>query len=431
MDKLTLQTIEQNKDQTAGDSFFNYTGLYYELLGNRLERLHGEKTSQMLSKEMQIAPSVISNVLTGSIYSTHNPYLISKNNLQIISKYFNMTVSEFAWGDLKERERFISIILFAILFNGTGINPFIYFESEIDYFRWALRQFSPGESIYKYIETAISFLANIPEFDRDKPFRPLVSNFDKKEYKLISINNLHEILHEYFEKKYDFFYSRNNHKYFKKLLGDSECIKDGQLNDLRILLIKHLLCDFKFIVFIYKHTIDSRNFEKAKIRNYKDLLIYFMESFDAIDFNTFINYKPFTDAFNRFWDLNKNDYVNYFNKNFFNDNSRLKSGFKYYQNNDFDEFIKSHDFIEFNETLLETKKLSDKNAILSELFIRINAQWINQEYKHKAKDLEYDNDYFVLLDNLIKELDTYYRAEKQTLEDNDSYANRHLQFHLQ
>lgn len=409
-------------DQIQNTNCFNYTGLYYKLFGDRLRSLHGDLTSIRLSEELQVRPNVISNILNNKIYPSKNPYLISRNHLISFSEYFNMDVFEFAWGNTEERELLVAIILLGILFNGIDTdgeptNPFYSYDEtkpSLGFISWSLKQKVLPDLLRRYALTAETVLELVLSYNDSTTFSPSKMGDEKYEKPGITLKELHVKLIDFFENEYGFFFSNKNHDLFKLLVTK----RDPQLENLSNILVKQLLNDFNFTksfpsrMFNWiKHTtkkIDSSVFDP------NNLFMSLNSCGDSlIDFKEY-EYVYFIKAFNKFWKKNKDAYLQFFNSNLFEDQKLLESGFKYFQNEAFDNLIKSDEFDRLNRKLLIDEQLSSNEAILSALYFRTDIAMRFEMDKLENENEDYNEEFFNFSNRLLSEIENIYEKIKKT-----------------
>lgn len=378
----------------------DYTGLYYKMFGNRLKKLHGNLSSKDFADELKVHPNVISNIINQNVYPETNPYLISKNHLFSFSEYFNMSPKVFAWGDNEDRERLVAIILLGILFNGSKKNPFIPFDEDTPaetLFKWAKDQYAilPPEFLYK-IEKVLDLLKMIPKFDQSEPL-----NFD---YQKESIQDIKINILELFREKLGMFMSKENHELYEAIKTN----RDSQLTSLSGLLTNQLMIHYRFATnLIEKLDLWLNEVEKQKDINYypDELLTEFMSNTYIFDDYDSADYRFFVEAFYKFWRNNKHIYMEFFNETFFENDKKLANGFRDYQNQDFDNVIKSAKFEMLNRKTLIKSRSSNRELALSELYFKAQVCLASERAKKRANPKEYKHDYYEALEQISNKID--------------------------
>lgn len=132
-----------------------------------------------------------------------------------------------------------------------------------------------------------------------------------------------------------------------------------------------------------------------------------------IDFKEY-EYVYFIKAFNKFWKKNKDAYLQFFNSNLFEDQKLLESGFKYFQNEAFDNLIKSDEFDRLNRKLLIDEQLSSNEAILSALYFRTDIAMRFEMDKLENENEDYNEEFFNFSNRLLSEIENIYEKIKKT-----------------
>ncbi|PAQ15109.1 hypothetical protein CD798_07575 [Bacillaceae bacterium SAOS 7] len=306
----------------------------------------------------------LSNIENINIAKKRNPYLMSKKQFNLLPKFMGYSQSELVFGDSKERENTVKLILLAIILNGAKlnkngkqefINPFIDiritkkdFEELVNELKISISK----ESAQKVAKELIK--NNLEEFKRVSWF---FEDFQKQSFK--DINNIEEESKQWFEKYYPFF---TNIKYFKGmqyLMNE----RDSELEEHSNLLIKLLIGNNSFAKLFMQgisNRVHNQKFVPHLISNtYEiDVVDFIINEGQfgalALDFKN-AGYTIFIKAFDEMWTRNGAILMNYFNENLFKINLEDQSLKKI--NDEFlHEVITSTELSKILYELIETEK---------------------------------------------------------------------------
>ena len=349
----------------------NFKRYLYKGVGSRVKRTRESMgfnqvnfVGKLQEKYISIDRFKLSHIENGRIYKKKNPYLLKEDQMFGISELTGYEPKNLIFGNDKEREDTVKLILLAVIMNGAKygtdeknkeifINPFI--DTKV--------KKEDREELYKELRKN-----NTEEIAKEKSeklgrnsleeFLRLSKDFIKNEsanrivYLYSRFNSIEKIddeeigeYIEWFRIKQPFFSNKNHFESMKYLVNEP----DKELEYPSNLLIKLLIGNNSFAQLFMKglsmrsqyqimypnHFPKNYNLVENFINNYNqfgDLAIDFKES----------GFTRFVEAFTEMWERNDEKFMDYFNKNLFNINLS-EQGLKQID----DEFI--HSLITSNE----------------------------------------------------------------------------------
>lgn len=361
---------------------FNYTGIYYSFIGKEIENFLKMKKISLtkLSEITGIDISTLSKIKNTKLEVEKYPNSISVYQIEVLSEQLNLSPQKLVWGNRKNREEFVKLILVSILINNSSINPFCYFENNLELFKWALKQNCIPEDLRAYLLTAKAVISNKKDVDENLMVSPSTPNTIKKNSDTpLSIMELRTRTVNYFSERYGFFFNKKNFEFYNTLCSNGH---NQELEILSNYILEQLFCDFNFTnKYIFRLTTYILNKHVLKsgsvVKEIKKILNRKGEYSAIVLDNKEYDYFLFIDAFNKFWNNKKTEYMKFFNKKLFLNKEIEKTALKKFQNRDIDNLIKSNDFLRLTSESMNM--YTEPEAILSYNYAQISYQQIIQK----------------------------------------------------
>lgn len=396
--------------------------LLYQAIGRRIKQYRKSLgyTQEEFVEEFQLSGvSLLSKIENGKV-SDRNPHLLPKSFMPYIKECYDknnnkISPRELIWGTSEEQERLVQILLLSILMNdstnneGKLINPFFYSDNYKELFPWAKCQKPISQDLLSYLCTACAIIEEKPPINPDQkcilPAKTIGHSSDKDTTtkESISINELMSSVQEYFKETYGFFFDKNSYDMYEMLQYEH----DKETEQISNMLLKSILNELNFAQsFImrlsntfwnkpwlnpdnsYTLQSDIDNFI-AKRGNYGELILDYKQT----DYYLFIN------AFHIFWKKKKKMYMQYFEKNLFDEKFYIEGLGKLTS-----EHIKTicekqglKDLIQLIENL---DMYYEEDAIISNYYQQLTLQ----ELPLRAKMLTGLNEYDTSFYNYIKDM---------------------------
>lgn len=196
--------------------------------------------------------------------------------------------------------------------------------------------------------------------------------------KPLSIYELELAIRFHFSKCYVFFYNQKNVKLYELLNVEY----DEKLECLSNIILNQIMYDYEFAtkcimrITAYMHN-ESMMKQVDLYEQLKNFLLYRgVYSEIALDLKE-KEYHLFIRAFNKYWDRQGIDYINFFKEKVFDNKELKKSGLKNFQDNYFDEIIISDEFLHISENPI-IDEYAEEEAVLSKNYIRHFLQYTIQ-----------------------------------------------------
>ena len=121
----------------------NFKNYLYKEIGSRIKKVRQEMgfrqhefVAKLQEEYISIDRFMLSHIENGRAYKKKNPYLLTDDQIYVISKLIKKEPKELIFGDINEREDTVKLILLAIIMNGAKydknesgkgefINPFV------------------------------------------------------------------------------------------------------------------------------------------------------------------------------------------------------------------------------------------------------------------------------------------------------------------
>lgn len=395
----------------------NYTNMIYKSIGNRVKHYRARATVIDVNKKVIPATldnidmdnAVLSRIQNGIALKRKNPYLFNMCQAEQLCNLFNIDKKVLIWGTVEERENMVKLLLLAILMNGATLNgctynPFCYYESNLELFRWAKKQKIFRNNLDNYLEGAKNLYENnLVTSDNDE--------INVENFPIITIKELRERVESACRLHFGFFYSKDNFDAYE-LLNPKY---DKCLVNLSDELFKQLLHNYEFTKSFIEHSTNLISFQDFKnissisevkhvpiLINAENLLLHPSKFIlVALDYKEY-DFCNFVCAFNKLWDENKDIYMNYFNSEIFNNLKLNESGLKAFQNKDIDSIIKSDTFLNLCNKTSIMEEYTNPQAILAKNYFIFSVQkTIEQNYIDKKQSIgeNCDNTLFEYLIN--------------------------------
>ena len=358
----------------------NYTNALYRIIGNRIKKIrkakHLSQTKIDMNREIAISTSILSRAESGNAQIGRNPYLLNASHIDTLCKLFKITSYELIWGTLEEQEDFVKFLLLSILLNGNTFNPFVYFDSSLELYKWLYTQKGISEELTVYLYCAIDVYSQNPKAPKPTKIKPKSClEINQKEYPEIKLSELKERVDSYLIETYSFFYSEKNFEYYKLLIEEKEKphIKpqfDKDLLPLSNVLFKDLMHDYDFVVNFVNYATPS-HFTENKIDDDIEQLLVNPSKFilNALDYKE-NGYILFIKAFNSMWERRKDMLMLFFTQKLFTNPTLEESGLKKFSNSYFDELIKSDELYQFCNTADIIEEYTDPKTILAKNYFQ-------------------------------------------------------------
>ena len=372
----------------------NYTEAFYKMIGKRIKKTRKENnlTQEDLEEKDVITVSVLSRAENGNAQPKRNPYLLNVSHIKSLCNAFKISCSELIWGNEKDQENFVKFLLLAILLNGNSMNPFLYFDSKLELYKWLYTQAGIPEELACYLYCAIDVYEQEPNCSDSAKLIPL-------DYPEISLGEINTKVKTYLEQSYTFFYDETGEYYnaYESLLKEdadkSICPAfDKELLALSDIIFKDLMHDYNFTVDFTNHATPSV-FTENEISAEIEQLIIHPSSFinNALDYKGY-SYSKFVNAFNRLWEKRKDTLMPFFQKHLFHNKELENSGLKHFKSRDFDRIIKSDEFYQLCNTANIMEEYTDPETILAKNYFRSFIQSRLQQNafsRNKIEDLAF------------------------------------------
>ena len=386
----------------------NFTGVYYKEISKRLIKYMEENqyTLQRLSEEIKIDYFDLSRIKNTIIIEKKNKYFLSPGKIEILCSQMGISADELIWGGADERERFIKIILCAVLMNGAEKSPFVYFDEEkplenrYELFQWAYTQRS-AEHLWPFLSAAMAFIEAKPDCCMDDSLIFSYGQAPDAPIKECTFSDLYYEVQNFFKTEYPFFYNKENKTAYDNLISDNKT--DPDLDELAFLILEQIMNDYAFTKsFITRLTNDMRNYNyihhhpnssffsnirKDDIKPVKNRVEQFISRKgkygDLITDYVQYDFHLFVKAFEKFWEEYKDIYMDYFEKNLFNKSNIETNGLKKLTNSHIMQIINSDSLKEIihDKNILaeytQPPKIIIKNYIRNQLqFVCINISYL-------------------------------------------------------
>ena len=292
----------------------DYTNLLYHLIGPRIKKYR--KKANLNQVGIRIERATLSNIENGKTGARNPHYMNGVHISDIVDSLHEHLIyvspSELVWGDRNEKLAYLKMIVLALLFNGSGKNPF----------QLAPAQFSD--------ET----MTQVPAL----------------------------------KETVDFFTSSSNHELFELLKIDF----DKSYTQISNLILKQLLMYEGlfpyFDDFLKTHSAYDPKAYKELVNN------YLLDKGDFSDFISDENsYPQFIIAFCQYWERVQNEYLSFFTSLPFCSDDELKQyGMKIVSNKAIHDALISDKFIEINKQFLLMAEYADINIATAFMLQRIS-----------------------------------------------------------
>lgn len=372
----------KNNNEDKKKMYLDFTAYLYPRIGKRIKGMR-KKTGCTLEKFVAIESSkdgktwmdksILSRIENGVTEKRKNPYLLSAAHIKDLSDEFGITKKKLVWGDRKEQKQFAKIIVVSVLCNASDINPFCYYDSYEEVFDWANKQKELSEELSVYLPCAVE----LPDITKEKIAD--TTQITPAGYPTVTAEELKQKVDVFFESKYGFFYSKENH-------GSYDILKNGYYEELKTLsnlLFNIMLHDYRFadgfvkraVMLIQERYLETDKFIEKMTELYASPSQYINVAMD----NKENEYSDFAIAFNHLWERKEKDFMAFFDKHIFK-NKKVEGGLRYFRNEDFMSMILSDEFFQLCETALIMEEFTEQEAVLSKNIIQNFYQYQTQKY---------------------------------------------------
>ena len=292
----------------------DYTNLLYHLIGPRIKKYR--KKANLNQVGIRIERATLSNIENGKTGARNPHYMNGVHISDIVDSLhehlINVSPSELVWGDRNEKLTYLKMIVLALLFNGSGKNPF---------------QLAP-------VQFSDETMAQEPSIKETVDFFTSSSNYE-----------LFELLKIDFDKSY----TQISNLILKQLLMYEELFQ-------------------YFDDFLKTHSAYDPKAYKELVNN------YLLDKGDFSDFISDENsYPQFIIAFCQYWERVQNEYLSFFTSLPFCSDDELKQyGMKIVSNKAIHDALISDKFIEINKQFLLMAEYADINIATAFMLQRIS-----------------------------------------------------------
>lgn len=294
---------------------YDYTNLLYKLIGKRIRKFRKEKKIAQIDFS-PLDRSTLSYIENGKT-TVRNPYFMNAGHISDVLERLqvcdiNLTATELVWGATSEKIYYLKMIVLALLFNGSGKNPF---------------QLAP-------VRFSDETMAQEPSLKETVDFFTSSSNYE-----------LFELLKIDFDKSY----TQISNLILKQLLMYEELFQ-------------------YFDDFLKTHSAYDPKAYKELVNN------YLLDKGDFSDFISDENsYPQFIIAFFQYWERVQNEYLSFFTSLPFCSDDELKQyGMKIVSNKAIHDALISDKFIEINKQFLLMAEYADINIATAFMLQRIS-----------------------------------------------------------
>lgn len=345
----------------------NFKKYFYKEIGSRIKKVREEMgfkqhefVAKLQEEYISIDRFMLSHIENGRAYKKKNPYLLTVDQIYVISKLIKKEPKELIFGNINEREDTVKLILLAIIMNGAKygnnesgkgefINPFV--DTRV-------RKSDREKNAKKKSEEVVQ--KNLKEFLRLSAYFIKSESGDRILYLYNYFNSIVEIDEEvinecvtWFQKNHPFFASVKHFENMERLLNEPDKELEYQSN----LLIKLLIGNNRFAQ-LFMQGLSNITHNQITVpdlvpEDFKIPVKDFINNSNqfgglAVDFKN-AGFAIFVKAFTEMWERNNAIFMDYFNKHLFN-LDLSEHGLKHVN----DEFI--HNLItssEFSKTLYD------------------------------------------------------------------------------
>lgn len=369
--------IQDNKKM-----YLDFTAYLYPRIGKRIKGMRkktGCTLDEFVSNESReddscwMDKSILSRIENGVTEKRKNPYLLSSAHIGSLAEKFNITKEELVWGDREEQKQFAKIIIVSILCNSSNLNPFCCYDSYEELFNYANKQEELTEELSIYLPNA----EDLPYLTKEKISD--TTQITPAGYPTVTAEELKKKVDIFFENKYGFFYSRENHDAYDILKNEYH----KELKTLSNLLFNLILHDYRFangfarraVALIQKRYLEEDKFIEKMTDFYASPSQYINLAIN----NKEKEYNDFAIAFIHLWERKEKDFMAFFDKHIFK-NKKVEGGLKYFRNEDFMSIIMSDELFRLCETALIMEEFTEPEAVLSKNIIQNFYQLEVQKY---------------------------------------------------
>lgn len=314
----------------------NFNNYLYKEIGSRIKKVREEMgfrqhefVAKLQEEYISIDRFMLSHIENGRAYKKKNPYLLTDDQIYVISKLIKKEPKELIFGDINEREDTVKLILLAIIMNGAKydknesgkwqfINPFV--DTRV--------RKTDREKIAKKKSEKI-MQKNLEEFLRLSTYFIKNESADRILYLYNYFNSIEEVDEEvinecvgWFQKNQPFFANIKHLENMERLLNEPDKELEYQSN----LLIKLLIGNNRFAQ-LFMQGLSNINHNQITVPDlvqgdFKISVEDFINNSNqfgglAIDFKN-AGFVIFVKAFTEMWERNNAIFMDYFNKHLFN-----------------------------------------------------------------------------------------------------------------
>ncbi|MGC8230699.1 helix-turn-helix domain-containing protein [Pseudobacillus badius] len=395
----------------------NFKNYFYKEIGSRIKKVREEMgfkqhefVAKLQEEYISIDRFMLSHIENGRAYKKKNPYLLTDNQIYVISKLIKKEPKELIFGNVSEREDTVKLILLAIIINGAKydkdesgnrefINPFVDTKvRKTDREKIAKRK--SKELVQKGLE----------EFLRLSTYFINNESADRILYLYNYFNSIEEVDEEvinecmvWFEENLPFFTNVKHLESMENLLNES----DEELEYHSNLLIKLLIGNSRFAqLFMQGLSNINQNqiFAPDLIPEESKIPVAdFINNSNqfgglAVDFKN-AGFAVFVKAFTEMWERNNEIFIDYFNKHLFNVDLS-KKGLKIIDDEFIHHSITSNEFSKILYDRIETERY-EMETMKGHNTFDLYIQSIIIKNEIELKNL-HENDLFKYVNNMIE-----------------------------
>lgn len=395
----------------------NFKKYFYKEIGSRIKKIREElgfKQHEFVAKLQEEYISIdrfmLSHIENGRAYKKKNPYLLTDDQIYVISKLIKKEPKDFIFGNVNEREDTVKLILLAIIMNGAKydknksgngefINPFV--DTKV-------RKTDREKIVKKKSKELVK--KNLEEFLRLSTYFIKNESADRILYLYNYFNSIEEVDEEvinecmvWFEENLPFFTNVKHLESMENLLNEPDEELEYQSN----LLIKLLIGNSRFAQLFMQglSNINQNQIFAPELipRESKIPVENFIKNSNqfgglAIDFKN-AGFAVFVKAFTEMWERNNEIFMDYFNKHLFNVDLS-KQGLKIIDDEFIHHSITSNEFSKILYDRIETERY-EMETMKGHNTFDLYIQNIIIKKEIELKNL-HENDLFKYVNNMIE-----------------------------
>lgn len=288
------------------------------MIGDRIKKFRKSQglTQEVFCEKYENKVSIdkyrLSALENGRREKKKNPHFLTKEYENFFSELMNIDNKTFIFGNCKERHQLIKLILLNILMNGTT-NPSHRKDPKVE--QIPIFEFSDDIEFFR-----LSYLNLDNEELKDMAFNTYSNMIDGKKYSERELETRkHQIIKE-LQSYDDFFYNQDIFRYYKLLMDGKQCFSKQSS-----ILLKCLFGNFEFANEFLSTVENLESFYLGNVVLRQNKQSFYIDNYfrgegsfgsKATDWKE-IGYKVFVKAFNEFYYYHSEEFLEFFEKNFF------------------------------------------------------------------------------------------------------------------